>query len=43
MHVIVVSAEGVKERGELSKVLLELLLPLTDLMHAVIGRGCQID
>jgi hypothetical protein len=38
MHVIVVSAEGVKERGELSKVLLELLLPLTDLLHAVIGR-----
>jgi hypothetical protein len=37
MHVIVVSAEGVKERGELSKVLLELLLPLTDLLHAVIG------
>jgi hypothetical protein len=38
MHVIVVSAEGVKKRGELSKVLLELLLPLTDLMHVVIGR-----
>jgi hypothetical protein len=38
MHVIVVSVEGVKERVELSKVLLELLLPLTDLMHAVIGR-----
>jgi hypothetical protein len=38
MHVIVVSAEGVKKRGELSKVLLELLLPLTDLLHAVIGR-----
>jgi hypothetical protein len=29
MHAIVVSAEGVKERGELPKVLLELLLPLT--------------
>jgi hypothetical protein len=38
MHAIVVSAEGVKERGELSKVLLELLLPLTDLLHAFIGR-----
>jgi hypothetical protein len=38
MHVIVVSVEGVKKRGELSKVLLELLLPLTDLLHAVIGR-----
>ena len=38
MHVIVVSAEGVKKRGELAKVVLELLLPLTDLMHAVIGR-----
>jgi hypothetical protein len=38
MHAIVVSAEGVKERGELPKVLLELLLPLTDLLHAVIGR-----
>jgi hypothetical protein len=33
-----VSVEGVKKRGELSKVLLELLLPLTDLLHAVIGR-----
>ena len=38
MHVVVVSAEGVKKRGELAKVLLELLLPLTNLMHAVIGR-----
>jgi hypothetical protein len=38
MHAIVVSAEGVKERGELPKVLLELLLLLTDLLHAVIGR-----
>jgi hypothetical protein len=38
MHVVVVSAEGVKKRGELAKVLLELLLPLTDLMHAVIYR-----
>jgi hypothetical protein len=38
MHAIVVSAEGIKERGELAKVLLELLLPLTDLLHAVIGR-----
>jgi hypothetical protein len=38
MHAIVVNAEGVKERGELAKVLLELLLPLTDLLHAVIGR-----
>jgi hypothetical protein len=38
MHVVVVSAECVKKRGELAKVLLELLLPLTDLMHAVIGR-----
>ena len=38
MHVVVVSAEGVKERGELPKVLLELLLPLTYLLHAVIGR-----
>jgi hypothetical protein len=38
MHAIVVSAEGVKERGELPKVLLELLLPLTYLLHAVIGR-----
>jgi hypothetical protein len=38
MHAIVVSVEGVKERGELPKVLLELLLPLTYLLHAVIGR-----
>jgi hypothetical protein len=38
MHAIVVSAEGVKERGELSKVLLELLMPLIYLLHAVIGR-----
>jgi hypothetical protein len=38
MHDIVVSAEGIKERGELPKVLLELLLPLTYLLHAVIGR-----
>jgi hypothetical protein len=38
MHVIVVSAESVKKRGELSKVLLELQLPLTDLVHVVIGR-----
>jgi hypothetical protein len=38
MHAIVVSAEGVKERGELPKILLKLLLPLTDLLHAVIGR-----
>jgi hypothetical protein len=38
MHIIVVSVECVKERGELAKVLLELLLPLTDLLHAVIGR-----
>jgi hypothetical protein len=38
MHVIVVSAEGVKERGELPKVLLELLLRLTYLLHAVISR-----
>jgi hypothetical protein len=38
MHAIVVNAEGVKERGELAKVLLELLLPLTDLLHVVIGR-----
>jgi hypothetical protein len=33
-----VSAKGVKKRGELAKVLLELLLPLTDRMHAVICR-----
>jgi hypothetical protein len=38
MHIIVVSVECVKERGELAKVLLELLLHLTDLLHAVIGR-----
>jgi hypothetical protein len=38
MHVVIVSAEGIKKRGELAKVLLELLLPLTDLMHAVIGE-----
>jgi hypothetical protein len=38
MDAIVVSAEGVKERGELPKVLLELLLPLTYLLHAVIVR-----
>ena len=38
MHAIVVSAKGVKERGELPKALLELLLPLTDLLHAVICR-----
>jgi hypothetical protein len=38
MHVVVVSAECVKKRGELAKILLELLLPLTDFMHAVICR-----
>jgi hypothetical protein len=38
MHAIVVSAEGVKERGELPKILLELLLPQTYLLHAFIGR-----
>jgi hypothetical protein len=38
MHAIVVSVEGVKERGELPKVLLELLLPLIYLLHAFIGR-----
>jgi hypothetical protein len=38
MHVVVVSAECVKKRGELAKILLELLLPLTDIMHAVISR-----
>jgi hypothetical protein len=38
MHVVVVRAECVKKRGELAKILLELLLPLTDIMHAVIGR-----
>ena len=38
MHVVVVSAEGVKQGGELAKILLELLLPLTDIMHAVICR-----
>ena len=31
-------AEGVEERGELSKVLLELLLPLTYIMHVVTCR-----
>jgi hypothetical protein len=38
MHVVVVRAECVKKRGELAKILLELLLPLTDIMHAVISR-----
>jgi hypothetical protein len=38
IHAIIVSAEGVKERGEMPKVLLELLLPLTYLLHAFIGR-----
>jgi hypothetical protein len=38
MHAIVVSAEGVKERGELPKILLKMLLPLTNLLHVVIGR-----
>jgi hypothetical protein len=37
IHAIIVSAEGVKERGELLKVLLELLLPLTYFLDAVIG------
>jgi hypothetical protein len=32
------SAEGVEERGELPKVLLELLLPLTYILNAFIGR-----
>jgi hypothetical protein len=38
MHVVVVSAERVKEGGELAKILLELLLPLIDIMHAVTCR-----
>ena len=38
MHVVVVSAESVKQGGELAKILLELLLPLTDIMHVVICR-----
>ena len=38
MHVVVVSAECVKKRGELAKILLELLLPLTYIMQAVICR-----
>jgi hypothetical protein len=38
IHAIIVSAEGVKERGELPKVLLELLLPLTYFLNAVVGR-----
>ena len=38
MHVVVVRVECVKRRGELAKILLELLLPLTDLWHAFIGR-----
>ena len=38
MHVVVVSAEGVKQGGELAKILLELLLPLTYIMHVVICR-----
>jgi hypothetical protein len=38
IHAIIVSAEGVKERGELLKVLLELLLPLTYILHSFIGR-----
>ena len=38
MHVVVVSAEGVKQGGELAKILLELLLPLTNIMHVVICR-----
>jgi hypothetical protein len=36
MHVVVMSAEGVKQGGELAKILLELLLPLTNIMHVVI-------
>jgi hypothetical protein len=38
MHVVVVSAESVKQGGELAKILLELLLPLTYIMHVVICR-----
>ena len=38
MHVVVVSAEGVKQGGELAKILLELLLPLTYIMHVAICR-----
>lgn len=38
MHVVIMSAEGVKQGGELAKVLLELLLPLTYIMHVVSCR-----
>jgi hypothetical protein len=38
MHVVIMSAEGVKQGGELAKILLELLLPLTYIMHVVICR-----
>src|SRR5688572_1260391 len=38
MHVVVVSAESVKQGGELAKILLELLLPLAYIMHVVICR-----
>jgi hypothetical protein len=37
IHAIIMSAEGVEERGELPKVLLELLLPLTYILNAFIG------
>ena len=37
VHAVVMSAEGVEERGELPEVMLELLLPLTYILDAFIG------
>jgi hypothetical protein len=37
VHVVVMGAEGVEERGELPEVILELLLTLADILDAFIG------
>jgi hypothetical protein len=37
IHAVVMGAESVEERGELPKVILELLLPLTDILDTFIG------
>ena len=37
VHAVVMGAESVEERGELPEVILELMLPLTNIMDAFIG------
>jgi hypothetical protein len=37
VHDVVMSAEGVEERGELPEVSLKLMLTLTDILNAFIG------